>query len=363
VGMNIFGPIRLRDRDAIITSEGLIFRVLGYSHPENGYICDIEYAPSEIYRSENPRAFRSNGKNVFYKFYGDEGWRFLSEKYPKYLLNYTLLGRKVIGVRHEDIMDVRRPGEKLQNLIKLSPADDLIRSLQKVLSIFIEEEEFSLEDFGVFGSLLHGFHNPAFSDLDIIVYGRETLKKLRNKLSDLYNRGDTPLKNEFSSKDSIRNRVWRFKNMSPDEFLWHQRRKMIYGVFHDNLSGRRIKVEFEPVKSWDEISNDHKEICRIRWLGWVKAILRVTDDRDSPFMPSVYYVEPIKILEGYKHSDIRRIISYVEEFRMQCFRDEIVYAEGNLEEVEAREGKFHQITLTYGPRYYEQTLKTLKETF
>ncbi|MEM2454354.1 MAG: hypothetical protein QXL85_01775 [Candidatus Bathyarchaeia archaeon] len=98
--------IRLRDRDAIITPEGLIFRVLGYSHPSNGYICDVEYAPSEIYRSSNPKAFRSDGKTVFYKFYGDEGWRLLSERYPKYMLDYRPLGRRVIGVRYEAIREV-----------------------------------------------------------------------------------------------------------------------------------------------------------------------------------------------------------------------------------------------------------------
>ncbi|MEM2454352.1 MAG: hypothetical protein QXN21_00170 [Candidatus Bathyarchaeia archaeon] len=55
--------------------------------------------------------------------------------------------------------------------------------------------------------------------------------------------------------------------MSPKEFLWHQRRKMIYGVFYDSLSRRRIKVEFEPVKSWCEILDDHREVLWIRWLG------------------------------------------------------------------------------------------------
>ncbi|MEM1883806.1 MAG: hypothetical protein QXE14_04300, partial [Candidatus Bathyarchaeia archaeon] len=80
----------------------------------------------------------------------------------------------------------------------------------------------------------------------------------------------------------------------------------------------------------------------------------------GPFIPSIYYVEPIEVIEGLRRADILRVVSYVEEFRMQCFKDEVIYAEGNLEEVETGRGSFHQITLTYGPRYYEQTLKTLK---
>jgi len=58
--------------------------------------------------------------------------------------------------------------------------------------------------------------------------------------------------------------------------------------------------------------------------------------------------------------DQERVISYVEEFRMQAERDEEVYVEGNLEQVVSSRKTFHQITLTYGPRYYEQALKVLK---
>ncbi len=58
--------------------------------------------------------------------------------------------------------------------------------------------------------------------------------------------------------------------------------------------------------------------------------------------------------------DIRRILSYVEEFRMQAFRDEEVYVEGNLEQVVTLTATFHQITLTRCLRYYEQVLKVPK---
>jgi ubiquinone/menaquinone biosynthesis C-methylase UbiE len=47
----------------------------------------------------------------------------------------------------------------------------------------------------------------------------------------------------------------------------------------------------------------------------------------------------------------------MEEFRQQAHKDEIVFVEGNLEEVISPDKSFHQITLTYCPRYYEQVLK------
>ena len=94
--------------------------------------------------------------------------------------------------------------------------------------------------------------------------------------------------------------------------------------------------------------------------GWIRAVAKVLDDGENAFMPSIYPIEILEILEGPKVDDIRRIISYVEEFRMQAWKDETVYVEGNLERVEMKNEVFHQITLTYGPRYYEQTLKVLE---
>lgn len=352
--------LKLRDRDAILTHEGLIFRVLGYSHPPAGYICDLEYAPSEIFRSDNPKAFRSDGRRTFYKFFGDEGWGFISEKYPHHMLDYEPLGRRVIGVRRESIAEIRKPEERLRQIIESGCNDELIHALRGILRIIVEDQGLPLEDFGVFGSLLHGFYNPKFSDIDIIVYGRSSLGRVRQTLQDLYGDKSSLFTNEFIDDGPVKGKVWRFKNLSPKEFVWHQRRKMVYAVFHDKFSGRRIKVEFEPVKAWHEISGKYERISRIVWRGWIKATVKITGDEEAPFMPSIYSVEPVEIIDGPEADDILRVVSYLEEFRMQCWRDEVAYVEGNLEEVETNQGSFHQITLTYGPRYYDQTLKVVK---
>jgi predicted nucleotidyltransferase len=51
------------------------------------------------------------------------------------------------------------------------------------------------------------------------------------------------------------------------------------------------------------------------------------------------------------------VVSYVEEFRLQVETGERVVVRGNLEEVETRNGSFHQITLSYGREYFDQVLK------
>lgn len=352
-------PLKLRDRDAIVTPEGLIFRVYGYTHPPEGYICDLEYAPEAHFKSDNPKAPRVGG---FYKFYEDESWRFLNEQFPKYFLLHKPLDMKVIGVPRQDIMEVRQPQEALRRLLEKPPEDELLKALHEVLEATVYPLKLPMNEVGVFGSLLHGFYNPKYSDIDLIIYGRDNLKQIRRLLQELYEDKASGFYNEFRASSAIYGKVWRYRNLSPEEFLWHQRRKLIYSVFHNPAYKRDIKVEFEPVKKWSEIHNEYDEIEKITRRGWIKALLRVKDDSDAPYMPSVYAVEPLEILEGQKVSDIKRVVSYLEEYRMQAWKGETIYVEGNLEEILTKHGSFHQITLTYGPRYYEQTIKLADST-
>ena len=352
--------LRLRDRDAIITKEGLIFRVFGYSHPSNAYICDAEYAPTEILKSDNPKAFRTNGKRVCYKFYEDEGWLFIKNNFPQHMILHQALKKKVVGVECKNIAEVRKPKERLRRLFEKEQKDELLEAMQNVLEIAAKYSGLSVNNFGVFGSLLHGFYNPRFSDVDLIVYGRGNVANMRETLQELYLKRSSPLTNEFASDEVIRGKNWRFQNYSPREFLWHQRRKMIYALFTDEKSGRMIKAEFEPVKNWGEVKNEYDAKTRVSQKGWVKMFARVTEDDDSPFIPSIYSIKPLAVLDGGKDAgNVKRIVSYMEEFRVQVQKDEKIYVEGNLEEVIIPRRSFHQIVLTYCPRYYEQALKVV----
>jgi predicted nucleotidyltransferase len=352
--------LRLRDRDAIVTKEGLIFRVLGYSHPRDAYICDVEYAPSEIFASSNPKAFRSLSQRVFYKFYEDEGLRFVEKSYPKHFIFHDMLRKSIVGVNHSDIFKVSTPDKKLGEIMTTGSRDELVAALHNVLEFTTQCSNLSTENFGVFGSLLHGFYHPKFSDLDFIIYGGKNAVMLRETLEELYGDKHSPLKSEFESDESVKGKRWRFRNYSPKEYIWHQNRKLIYALFNDEKSGRIIKTEFEPVKDWKEINNEYDPKARVSQKGWVKMFARITEDHDALFIPSIYSIEPLKVLRGPKEgNNVERIISYVEEFRMQACKGEKVYVEGNLEEVTTSKCRFYQITLTYCPKYYEQVLKVL----
>ncbi len=351
---------KLRDRDGIVTKEGIIFRVFGYSHPEKAYICDAEYASANIFTSKDPRALRNGAGNnkIFYKFYDDEGWKFIFNNYPKFTVLHEMLGVKVVGTKYSQIAEVRQPQKRLEELALADPADKLHAAMLRVLAVAEEHSGLATDDFGVFGSMLHGFHHPDFSDIDLLVYGGKQIGKMREALSALYSDGLSCFRNEFETSAAMEGKKWRFKNFSVKEFMWHQKRKLIYGLYEDRESGRTIKAEFEPVKDWCEIFSEYNPETRIVRKDWVRIKARVVADADAPFIPSVYGIEPTEVLSGSKKAlEAVRAVSYMEEFRLQAQKDETIIVEGNLEEVVSPKGSFYQITLTYCPRYYEQVLK------
>ena len=351
--------LRLRDRDAIQTAEGLIFRVFGYSHPKDAYICDAEYASSKIFQSKDPRAPRTGRSELFYKFYNDEGMKLVAKNYPQYLVNHEMLGLKIVGVDQNFIEEARQPQPRLQELLKTGPTDQLLAAMERVLGIVTKNSGVSTQSFGVFGSMLHGFHHPKYSDIDFTIYGKSENAKICQLMDELYSDSNSSLRNEFELEDAMKGKDWRFKNFDIKDFVWHQRRKMIYGLYDDTKdSGRVIKAEFEPVKAWSEIKSEYDSKTRIIQRGWVKLKARVTSDDEAPFIPSIYGIEPLEVLAGPKEAlEVKRVFSYMEEFRQQAQKDEAIIVEGNLEEVQSAAGSFWQITLTYCPRYYEQVLK------
>lgn len=353
--------LQLRDRDAVLTREGLIFRIYGYEHPSKAYICDLEYAPDSIFKSEDPRAIRQKDEQCYYKFFQDQGLQFVWDKYPEYTVWHAPLQTRLVGVSFDQMMEIRRPNKTIQKLLTVENRDNLLKIMQKISKLMLERTGLSQNSFGVFGSILHGFYHPQFSDIDFIIYGRKKLRKLQETLETLFREPASNIRNEFETEDAVKEKMrrWKFINYSPKEYCQHQRRKSIYAVLQDKEQKRLIKTEFEPVKDWSEISNEYNLKTRIYKKGWIKAFVRITDNCDAPFIPSLYKVEINRILKGSKVDDIERIISYVEEFRLQAERDEEVYVEGNLEQVIKPGKTFHQITLTYGPRYYEQVLKTI----
>ena len=180
----------------------------------------------------------------------------------------------------------------------------------------------------------------SFLILTLLFMERKKMLNFENT-ETLYADKASGLHNEFESDSAMAGKDWRFKNFSVPDFIWHQRRKQIYGLYDDAASGRTIKAEFEPVKAWGEIKSEYDLKTRIQQKGWVKLKARITADDEAPFIPSIYGIEPIEVLGGDKIGlEAKRVFSFMEEFRQQAQKDEVVTVEGNLEEVVSPKSRF-----------------------
>jgi predicted nucleotidyltransferase len=347
--------MKFRDRDAPVTHDGLIFRTYGYDHSPDSCFCDLEYAPETLYTSEVSRALRDGLPTKHYKFYFDGGLRFALDHDPPYKLHHKALSRDMVGVREMQVSRVVRPDERLQGLTN-GDGDALHKTCVEIIDLVTESSSLKPSDFGVFGSLAHGFHNPRYSDVDLIIYGKKELRELRATLEDLFASG--VLRNEFDGWTPLDPPAhWNFKHLSKEEYGLHQRRKGIYAVYDAKRLGREVKIEFEPVRRWDEVANEYDETLRIRDLGRVEAAGEVLFGDEGGFMPSVYPVRIEEIDGDISPDEVTRVVSYVEEFRLQAEKGDHVSIRGNLEEVETRKGSFYQITLSYSREYFDQVLK------
>lgn len=353
--------MRLRDRDDLLTQEGLIFRVLGYDHSPGAWFCEPLYAPCSIFSSRDRRAPRlARDGGIYFKFYGDEGWRFIMEHFPQYRLPHEPLGVELVGVREEQILAVRKPEEALRRLLASEGGDELILALGEFLDEFLAITSIRLSELGVFGSLLHGFYHPKLSDLDFTIYGRRALREAREALLELYKSGDR-FKNEFGPNWSPSSKNWPWKHISPSEFAWHQERKLIYGFFLNRKAGRWIKFELEPVRSWPEVENAYDPRERIVKIGWSVLKADVVSAEWSPFTPAIYEIGNVEFLEAPEGAgEPERILCFVDEFRLQAWEGEQILAAGWLEHVEGPHGEREQLVVTYGPRYHEQVIKVLR---
>jgi predicted nucleotidyltransferase len=347
--------VRYRDRDAPVTRDGLIFRTYGYDHPPDSCFCDLEYAPETLYRSDDPRALRDGLPTKYYKFYFDGGLKFATSLTPPYRLIHESLRLDLVGVEDQQLSRVVRPERKLREMLETED-DPLIEACEEILDLVTDHSSLNLGDFGVFGSLAHGFHNPKYGDIDLIIYGMRELRELRETLKSLYRCG--PLRNEFEGWTPEEPPAhWNFTNYTKEEYGAAQRRKGIYTVYHSEGLDRDVKVEFEPVRRWDEISNEYGSTKKIERLGRVQAVGEVISSEEGGFMPAVYPVWLREISGDVDCRDVVRVVSFVEEFRLQLSAGEEALIKGNLERVEREDGVFHQITLSYGEDYFDQILK------
>jgi hypothetical protein len=316
-----------KDRDFLRTGEGMFFCVTGYLHPPDRYTAYLKYSPTSngkwkdeatAYRRELPYYHVENvAKTV----------RYLEEHYPAYVHHCPVRDFRFSMVPRDRVDQYYVPEARLREILR-NPQDPLEEEVRGLTLHMAAGAAVDPRGLGVTGSILIGLHNPAFSDIDLTVYGLDSARRLREALRQSSVPRVQRLDEPFMAKWS-KGIAERFP-LTVGEARYLAGRRWNYGTYE----GRYFSIH--PIRSDDEITETYGEhIYRSQGTSRVQAI--VVDASEALFMPAIYRVADVRVLEGDPEAaGVREIVSYEGLYRDVVDAGSVVEAYGKVESVDGQ---------------------------
>ena len=323
--MNEQSDRKPKDRDFLRTQEGMFFCVTGYLHPPDRYTAYLKYTPVEEGKwKDGTSAYRRELPYYHVSRVGDT-IDYLAERYPRYVNWCPVRGFRFSLVPLEGVSRYYRPEERLSAIWR-GPDDRLEEQVYGLVNELVDHADLSRDAFGVTGSILIGIHNPAFSDIDLTVYGQENAQAVRNVLRQQ----TTPDIEHLGSETLARwtRRVAERFPLSREDADYLAGRRWNYGRYQ----GRYFSIH--PTRTDAEIEETYGDHV-YRALGAARIRAVISDASEALFMPAIYEVESVEVLEGDpRASQVRRIVSYEGLYRDVAGAGRLVEARGKLETVD-----------------------------
>jgi len=306
------------------TVEGLIFDVKGLVHPPDRVIAFVRY-----YLNERGNRLRSDGRRYSKLYDLKERYDFLRSNYPAYVYFDYVFGMELQAVPHDRINIVYEPRQQLRKLLSKRAGSQEIGKLKEyaidLAKIISKEANIPISSIGISGSILVGLETED-SDLDLVIYGEkecrkayEALHQLLESEKDLRRYTLTELKDLYEFKKQA-------MNVSFEDFLLMESRKVSQGVF----KGVDFFVRF--VKEPSEINETYGD--RIyRKVGRITVKAKVIDASDSIFTPCRYLVKVLSVLDGAGLDAIKEVVSFRGRFTELANDNDIIIVRGDVERV------------------------------
>jgi predicted nucleotidyltransferase len=249
------------------------------------------------------------------------------------------------AVPHNYILQHYKPEEKLARILKTTKKDALQTKLANFIGFVSSKSGVASNNFGVTGSILLDIHNPKFSDMDLMIYGLQNSLKVKEALTRAYAEPDS-LVRRFEGRildDWCRKKVERFP-LSLKDIRRIYERKWNLGVFEDVMfSVHPAQLETELAEKYGD-KTFHPE-------GQMTLRAVVADDEESLFLPCVYGVRDVKVVEGKRvNIDIQEVVSYESLYDSLATIGKKIVAKGKLERVhDNRNGTEHYRVLIGSP--------------
>jgi predicted nucleotidyltransferase len=279
---------RPKDRDFVETHEGLLFCVVGYVHPPDRLVAYLKYTPAGAGKWARGEVAYRRELPYYHVRHVRRTLEWLEAEHPRYLWTDPATGLRFSHVPRDAVAHHYVPERRLAEILA-TPADALERETRDLTTLLARSAGVPLDALGISGSILLGLHNPAFSDIDLLIYGAEHARRLRAVIDGLESEGLVPL-------PAARRVAWREETaarfgLAPDAMADLDARRWHYRLFR----GRYVSLH--PTRADEEIREGYGD-RRYAPLGRAVVEARVTDAGEAMFLPAVYRVADVRWLEG-----------------------------------------------------------------
>jgi predicted nucleotidyltransferase len=333
-----------RDRDFIRTKEGF-FCVVGPYHPAGRVFAYVKYVPAKKGKWKDERTSYKRVMRAYTIPDLLETFNLLKAKHPQYLFYSKVYGITMTAVPYSYISQHYKPEEKLAKILKTSKKDALQTRLANFIDFVSRKSGVASNNFGVTGSILLDIHNPKFSDMDVMIYGLWNSLKVKEALTRAYvEPGSSVERFKGAMLDNwCRKKAERFP-LSFDDARRIYKRKWNLGAFED------IMYSVHPTHVEKELTEKYGDRT-FRSEGQVTLRAVVADDSESLFLPCVYKVRDVRVIEGKQvDTDVLEVVSYESLYDGLANISEEIVAKGKLEHVyDNRSGTEHYRVLVGSP--------------
>ncbi|MEM2882988.1 MAG: hypothetical protein QXJ86_00970 [Nitrososphaerales archaeon] len=325
--------MQYKDREFIETKEGLIFCVVGYAHPKDRVIAYLKYLPSADGKWGSGSMRYSRAMKYYSASEVVKNIRWLEEHYPQYVFNSRVMGFKISAIPKKYILRHYKPNSRLSEIITKGPNDTLEEKTLNLVNLLSERSGVPKDAFGLTGSILLKIHNPSFSDIDLVVYGRENSLKVRDALLTLYNEPQSGL-TRLQGSDLER---WCAEKaqaypISASEAAYIYSRKWGYALY------KGTTFSIHPIRLDGEVDFVYGSE-RFRGLGFARIRACVEHVVEDLYTPYTYQVSSVRVEEGERNWEISKVSSYEGFYGSIAYEGEDIVAYGKVEEVNRKTGE------------------------
>jgi hypothetical protein len=314
---------RPKDRDFVQTRDGFIWCLVGYLHPPDRYTAYLKYTPAASGRWGRGASRFRRELEYYHVRTVTATLDFLRAHAPHYLAFDPVQQLTFSFVPRDAVATYFRPEERLREIV-LAPADPLEKDVEALVTLLCAHGGLRAEAFGITGSILLEIHDPSFSDIDLLVYGREAAARVREAVGRL--RGGPLAAIRPERLDRWRDETARRFALSPGDILRLEARRWNYFEFR----GRYVSVH--PTRRDDEIGEEYGSVA-YRPVGVATVEATVADASDSIFLPARYALGDVTVREG-PPCDLRELISYEGLYCHAADAGDRIVARGMIEQID-----------------------------